>query len=522
MTASRRTLLALLVPFTVASIHAQPVTPEQQRREAAIVETALAYWRKGAVMQYDSSPMTVFDKNNHSREAALRMSRNEPPETATKDRTVYTVCTSFAMEVFRQAIGWDQGDWPECITSFVVTNVPEAVVFRQDNEQHPERREAAVKELRQILRPGDEIVAFAPERWGHAMLYVGDVDGDGRADVIHSTGRKFNYGTGCDRVEIGGNIFKEDAEDFFFSRASILCLEGMRRYTVIRPTLLPADRYPVTPSAAARLARPGLRIDRTVSTGRYGSVPTGGSLSYLLEIQNCSTNDYRDVPVVEKVPCGTEFVSASAGGVAEGDTVRWSVDLPGGATVKCRMLVRVVATRGETIVSKGGNVGGIPSNVLTTRVQGPALRYEDVLRLRTGGDWREKIEKSGVTGTAFVKAVYRDVFGREVQPPEPKDAGTALANGEMPEGCVPGWFGGRLVRTKYETPRVRECRSIDLMPGDVIFCGALPANAETAEAFIWTGVEVLVPRGGRIVEPGDADVEALLSKDWFYVWRPTL
>ena len=136
MPASRRTLLALLVPFTVASIHAQPVTPEQQRREAAIVETALAYWRKGAVMQYDSSPMTVFDKNNHSREASLRMSRNEPPETATKDRTVYTVCTSFAMEVFRQAIGWDQGDWPECITSFVVTNVPEAVVFRQDNELH--------------------------------------------------------------------------------------------------------------------------------------------------------------------------------------------------------------------------------------------------------------------------------------------------------------------------------------------------------------------------------------------------
>ena len=105
MSTYRRILLALLSAITVASIHAQPVTSEQQRREAAIVETALAYWRKGAVMQYDSSPMTVFDKNNHSHEAALRMCRHEPPETATKDRTVYTVCTSFAMEVFRQAIG---------------------------------------------------------------------------------------------------------------------------------------------------------------------------------------------------------------------------------------------------------------------------------------------------------------------------------------------------------------------------------------------------------------------------------
>ena len=508
-------LTALPLPAEVAA------APDP--REAAIVETALAYWRKGAIMQYDSSPLTVFDKNNFSREAALRMSRNEPPETATKDRTMYTVCTSFAMEVYRQAIGWDQGDWPKSVTFFVETNVPpEAVVFRQDNDRHPERREAAIKELRRILRPGDEIVAFAPERWGHAMLYVGDVDGDGRADVIHSTGRKFNYGTGCDMVEIGGNILKEDAEDIFFSHASDVCLEGVRRYIVIRPTKLPADRYPVTPSAAARLVRPGLRIDRTVSTGMYGSVPTGGILTYRVEIQNCSTNDYRGVPVVEKVPDGTEFVSASAGAAPEGGAVRWCIDLPGGATVKCRLSVRVVAERGATIVAKGGDVGGIPSNVLATRVQGPALRYEDVLLLRAGGDWRERIETSGVTGVEFVKAVYRDVFGRDVRPPDPQDAGTALARGEMPEGCVPGWFGGRLVRTKYDTPRVQECRSIDLMPGDVIFCGSLTASPNTAEAFIWTGVEVLVPRGGRIVEPGDPDVTALLAKDWFFAWRATL
>ena len=86
---------------------------------------------------------------------------------------------------------------------------------------------------------------------------------------------------------------------------------------------------------------------------------------------------------------------------------------------------------------------------------------------------------------------------------------------------------GRIIPHCSVYPKLRIIKSlsrqsIDLMPGDVIFCGSLTASPTTAEAFIWTGVEVLVPRGGRIVEPGDPDVTALLAKDWFFAWRATL
>ena len=516
----KRRVTAVAVLLAAMVMQAGDGAPDP--REAAIVETALAFWRKGAFMQYDSSLLTVDGESNMLPGVTIRMSSGLPPEEATRDRTVYTVCTSFAMEVYRQAIGWDQGGWPKCVTAAVATNVPaETIVFRQDNLRHPERRLAAMDELRGMLRPGDELVAFAPEKWGHAMLYVGDVDGDGRADVIHSSGRKYNYAKGFDMPEIGGNIYKADAEDIFFSRASDVCLEGMDRYFVIRPTRLPSDRYPITPAAAARLKYPGLSIERTVSGGCYGSVPEGGGLTYTIEIRNCGTRSHRSVPVEEPVPAGTEFVSADASGRLDRGTVSWKADVPAGAAVKLHLSVRIVAQRGAQIVSRGGNVGGIPSNVLATDVQGPDLRYGDVVRLR-GSDWRAAVVQSGVKGVAFAEAVYRDVFGRKVQTPDFEGTLRALERGETPRGCVRGWFGGRRVLTAPDAVRVHECRAEDLKPGDVVFCGTRPAEDTQADAYVWTGVEVLIPRNGTIEEPGSPEVEALLAKDWFFAWRPTL
>ena len=518
---ARLAVIVALMANSAALGQAAALAENVDPREAAIAETAAAFWRKGAAMQYDSSPLTIYDKNNFTGKGILRMSDGASPECATKDRTVYTVCTSFAMEVYRHAIGWDQGGWPKSVTFYVMTNVPpETVVFRQDNLKDPERRQSALAELRELLRPGDEVVMFAPEKWGHAMLYVGDVDGDGRADVIHSSGRKYRYDEGIDMLEIGGNIYKDDVEDIFFSRSSMMSLEAANSYFVIRPTKLPADRYPITAEAAARLAYPGLSIERTVSGGCYGSVPKGGEITYTVEIRNCSSQAYSAVPVVERIPDGTSFVRADGAGKCEDGKVWWPVDIPGGATVKLRYAVKVLAERGTRIVSGGGNVGGIPSNTLKTSVQGPELRFEDLIRLRAG-DWREKVEKSGVQGAAFVKAVYRDVFGMDVCVPDFEAAVCALERGETPDGCVPGWFGGRKVRTSLRVERVYECRSADLKPGDVIFCGTRP-GAGGVSAYVWTGVEVLIPRDGKIAEPGDPEVTALLSKDWFFAWRPTL
>lgn len=515
--------LAILAAVAFAAVAPQARADAPDPREAAIAETAAAYWRKGAAMQYDSSPLTIYDKNNFTNKGPLRMSDGAAPECATKDRTVYTVCTSFAMEVYRHAIGWDQGGWPKSVTFYVMTNVPpETVVFRQDNLKNPERRQSALSELREMLRPGDEVVMFAPEKWGHAMLYVGDVDGDGRADVIHSSGRKYRYSEGFDMLEIGGNIYRDDAEDLFFSRTSVMSLEAANSYFVIRPTKLPADRYPITAEAAARLAYPGLRIDRTVSGGCYGSAPKGGELTYTVEIRNCSPQPYPAVPVVERIPDGTGFVRAEGAGKFEDGKVLWVVDIPGGAIVRLRYAVKVLADKGARIVSRGGSVGGIPSNVLTTSVQGTELRFEDLVRLRAGGGWREKVERSGVQGAAFAEAVYREVFGMEVRVPDLERTMGALARGETPPGCVPGWFGGRKVRTDPHAERVFECRAEDLKPGDVIFCGSESPAAGPVSAYVWTGVEVLIPRDGKIAEPGDPEVAALLSKDWFFAWRPTL
>jgi hypothetical protein len=49
------------------------------------------------------------------------------------------------------------------------------------------------------------------------MFYAGDTDGDGRAEVLHCSGRKYDMVTGLDAVEIGGSIYEDDAESLLFT-----------------------------------------------------------------------------------------------------------------------------------------------------------------------------------------------------------------------------------------------------------------------------------------------------------------
>lgn len=70
--------------------------------EDALAETALAYYMKGAQVQYDSGALssisTVYGGTN-------RLSYEAAPEYGTEDTTIYSVCSDYTYKIYQEALG---------------------------------------------------------------------------------------------------------------------------------------------------------------------------------------------------------------------------------------------------------------------------------------------------------------------------------------------------------------------------------------------------------------------------------
>ena len=458
-------------------------------RRQAVLETAYAYYLKADCVQYDSTPLVYRKGAEYS-----RRTKEGKPEDATPDKTYYTVCSSFPYETYWNALGYRLGGSSDaCYTMSLTTRPQEAVVFEYDKRRDRDGSKYVpeMMRLRSLLEPGDVLVyttikkqdpkTGAVEGGGHALMYVGDVAGDGHNMVMHSGGAKYQFTDGgYDQIEWSGTIRLDDMDATFFHGPA------MRKKTKImafRPLLLPASKYPLTDSAKARYLYPRLRYDRRAEVGIYGSVVTGGTLGYSITLKNFSKKTYT-VPVREKVPDGGEFLpQQSMGGLAvcDGRTFGWDIPLAPGEERVVSWRVRVTAPAGSRIVAAGGTAAGIPSNTIET----------DVVPNRL----------SAAAARAWAEANVHDV--------------TAL-----PDCRVRDWAGGYRNPEPPRGVRVSDPRARQLMEGDVVVVCAKLAKPKTFR--IWTmgrsGLEEMTSRGIRWVT--DAEVTSLLAQDFFAALRP--
>ena len=458
-------------------------------RRQAVLETAYAYYLKAGCVQYDSTPLVYGRGVEYS-----RRTKEGRPEDATPDKTYYTVCSSFPYETYWNALGYRLGGSSDaCFTVALTTRPQEAVVFEYDKRRDRDGSKFVpeMMRMRALLEPGDVIVYTTFKQdpktgavlkgGGHALMYVGDVAGDGHNKVMHSGGAKYQFEDGgYDQVERSGTIRLDDMDGIFFHGSP---LKKKTKIMVFRPLLLPAADYPLTDSAKARYLHPRLRYDRCAEVGIYGSVVSGGTLGYSITLKNFSQKAYT-VPVREKVPEGTEFLpQQSMGGLAvcDGRTFGWDIPLAPGEERIVSWRVRVTAPAGSRIVAADGTAAGIPSNTIETEVVPNRL--------------------SAAAARAWAVANVHDV--------------TAL-----PDCRVKDWAGGRRNPEPPRGVRVADPHVRQLMEGDVVVvCGKL---AKPRDFRIWTkgrgGLEELTSRGIRRVT--DAEVTSLLAQDFFTALRP--
>ena len=565
--------------------------------EQALVSTAFAYFVKGTKIQYDST--TIHEALGIYYDGPARIDEHGTPEEATSTYTLYSVCADFVYKVYEEGLGYrlygavnhadarTQAMWwfaqkqPDKIRGDVPSkdillarylNTAKYPDFTSEDKSYGLHKTEGVdmdydtfskymNDYKSHLRAGDVIVA-GHDGEGHAMMYCGN------GYMMECSGSNIDVSTGKESIESTGTLNLLTFEDFF--------LNGTRKgfwisksntnprdwYIIIRPLDLiciddgngnpdddkAIDAYGQLPERTlTRLANTNLDIDRTASTGQYGSAVKDGQITYTVLITNRSSNrqfkrfmtvsdpsyagcDYKDLEITETVPEGTELVEGSIteGGKAENGKITWKTDVKPGESKTLSYTVKVIADAGSTIVNDGGTVGNIASNVLRCEVGygTPAVLTKEYLSsLPRVSDLLSAIFE-------MKKDKYAPI---SVQRSEVKEQNLPVIRADrskIPENMqkyydmlVDLYVGGR----KYYAPEgdyVTNLTTSHLEVGDIIVCAQMlssgSANAKTSYIYMYLGADRFykLDSFGDITETNSAEaLNRLFSYSIFFCLR---
>ncbi len=329
----------------------------------------------------------------------------------------------------------------------------------EGNRLDPEKVEddyfyAFTDNYKENLRPGDLQVSQ-----DHTTVYVGS------NLTLHCTtlGGGGKIGADGDKIEVNGSLqaqFNYLRDHFGSSRKQALII--MRPLNLIVAPGYDEDwgndiakDFVIPEETKSRAQYPAMDIDRTVDVTPFGSAVSGENLTYSVKIYNKTNNEYyirwgaeydygkrepvtyQGLIVTETAPEGTEIVadSITGGGVLEGNKITWNLaDIPAGESATISYSVKVTAPVGSIIVSDGGYVANIPSNVLKTTVGGAKLEAEKVDALKAISAGGVDAIKDLGTDTDFAEAIYKKM-GEEIELPSTLDLAVNLFT---PETFIPG------------------------------------------------------------------------------------
>lgn len=520
---------------------------EYEERVRGVVETVLAYWRRGERQQYESECLINADSRNGV--GIRRATDDVSPEDATWDVASYFVCSTFAYNVYSEAIRYQLGKGPDfCSCRWLSLTADKSVVYRY-LKNSGESIDEAVALVRQILRPGDVLVGHKAS--AHAMVYLGKCLDDGVDYIAHSWGKKYNYKTGEEAHEDVGTIRLQPVDELCFRRDNAdyckrnklgrWCLYDMHEITVLRPLRITSEAdYPLTPNARARLAHPGLNIERTADFSGFRTLPRGGNITYTITVENHSKTDYAALPITDRVPKHTTLVSAS-GATENAGKLLWLADVPAGGQVTVQFTVQT--GEGKQVLSEGGDVAGIRTPTIVTTLTGPGLTEQQNALLAGLATHHEGKLPGTETGMAFAVKLYKDYLGEKLALPEtdkllPKffdlvegdpGAETPLLHWKkrLPAAAkllLPRYQGGLMLLTATAQERILEFKLSNLLPGDILLYVKKPMSDDMTQrvlVYLGDGAFAEGSENGLTVTR-DEVLWPAFCEDLFLLFRPAM
>jgi len=403
--------------------YSQPEGTDVETLQRAVVETALAYYRKGRLVQYDWAAMTWQQRLSLG---VSRMNTGAAPEDAAYDFTVNTNCSDWICDVYLNAFDYaPTGSRRHNQVRYFIKNKRDTdgdVIFRyyaNQGDKMPQEVKDQIPGLRDLLQPGDLINVMVPAG-GHTMMYIGDYKGDGKEYYIHSGGGGTPVESGKDTLHANGTISISNVDRLFdpVNPSSFSPLgKTVYQFSVVRPVNLLSESD-LTPSALSRLQYPGLDIDRSSDAPLYSSVETGRHITVTLTLKNTGGKDITGLPVTENLPTGAELVKTSVtdGGTVSAAGIGWTVSMGAGETKRLSYRVKVTADPGQTVTLPGGTVADIPTRILTNTVLGSPLATKQEIY-----DTVTSLDGYTVGGTGFANDFYKNVLGADLELPSMDD-----------------------------------------------------------------------------------------------------
>lgn len=478
-------------------------------RVKAVLETAWAYYRRGPAIQYDSMELVRVSSRN-GEPGCRRKKDYVSPECYTVDEPGYMVCSTFPFNVYYETIGVELCNHVDRANCKGYMNLTDGSIVYHWKENDGETIEEAVEILKAVLRPGD--IFASTKGTDHALLYMGEVYGDGVPYFMHSWGAKYNMNTGKDSYEEMGTLRLQTIEEVCLAHGKNewyrenkiprWCVwGGMSQWVVVRPLrVYKEEEYPLTTNAIARLEKPGLDIDRRCSHNYFKTAAEGEYLTYTLTVTNTSANTY-EIPITEILPEGTVLMDGK---------LSWNWTLAPGEKKTAAYTVRVLPGV-DRIISTGGMVAGIRSNTLVTPVRKHLTQKQEeclqkVERCENLEQARRSYEQLGI----YLPEFTLSRFFRE------EEGGFISRNGKKIPMLVDRYIGGRSLL--YENDRIIEFSEAYLRIGDILLYVTQPLTEnEQHTCYIYLGE-------GRFVGPEGLAPECPLwsafQKDLFMCLRP--
>lgn len=391
-----------------------PVDIETARE--AIVETALAYYRKNPYGQYDARSLTT----ENPQKIAGRLTQYESPEYASSDQCYFAQCTQFTLDILHDTFGWhffDDIKEPHTEMDQQWFKYEGGAVAYKEIRVSDQDMPAKLAEYRSLLVPGDIVVSWGPTS-GHAMMFLGDCLGDGTRYLLHDWGSSIEYldGYSDDSWEANGALFLQPEDELIFGPKVgsnpnwNLETHSSGYMEIFRFTDDENFKLELTPQAVSRLKYKRMTVDSYVEgIKKYNDITKDSEITLVTEITNNSTEEYKDVPVVINVP--TEGAA-----LVEGEKTEFTVNVPAGESVKCSCKLKVTANRGSVVSIPKGKVDNIPTRYMAFKVSGTQMTEEQKGVI---SDWAFSSPR-GVEGTqtALVKSIYKTALGVELDIPD--------------------------------------------------------------------------------------------------------